>query len=212
MAPFGRFCDAATIASAHRFQRQVHVREPSGRHLDPHRALLAAGDEDARHPRQLRQFRRQHAVGKVVDFAGGDDLGGQRQRDHGEAGRVGFPVERWQEPFRQIAAGGVDRGLHRAGRGVEIHRQIELGDDVGAAGAAERGHLDDAGDQADGALERLRQRGCHGVRAGARQRRIDLDGRSLDRRQGCDRQPQIGDAGRAAARRSSAARSQPAEG
>ena len=49
---------------------------------------------------------------------------------------------------------------------------------------ARRGHLRDAGDLCELALQRLRHRGRHGFRAAAGQARGNLDGREVDLRQG----------------------------
>ncbi len=85
------------------------------------------------------------------------------------------------------------RGLHRAGGGIDVAFKVELDVDLGAAGGAERRHLDNAGDGAELPLQRLRHGGGDGVGAGARQTGPDADGRAIDVRQGGDRQTRIGD-------------------
>jgi len=66
---------------------------------------------------------------------------------------------------------------------------------VTAAGSqiARRRHLGDAGNLGELPLQRLRHRGRHGFRAGARQAGGDLDSREVDLRQRGDRQQRVGD-------------------
>ena len=72
-----------------------------------------------------------------------------------------------RQRLRQLAAGGGDRGLHVLRGGIDVAVEVELQRDRGRPERAGRGHLRDAGDLGELALERRRDRGGHGVRAGA---------------------------------------------
>ena len=100
---------------------------------------------------------------------------------------------RARQVLGQLAGGGVDRGLDVVGGGVDIAVEIELHGDRGRAERARRGHLRDAGNLGDLALERLGDRGGHRLRRGAGQRGADRNGGKVDLRQRRDRQQRIGD-------------------
>src|ERR1700751_5864079 len=76
-----------------------------------------------------------------------------------------------------------DRGLDILRRAVDIARQVELDRDRAVAERAARRHLRDARDLPELPLQRLRDRGCHDLGAGAGQLRGDQDRREIDLRQ-----------------------------
>ena len=81
----------------------------------------------------------------------------ERQDDRRRIGRIDLAVRRVaRQVRRQLAARGVDRGLHVAGGRVDVARQIELQHDARAAQPARRRHLGHAGNAAELALERRR--------------------------------------------------------
>ena len=112
----------------------------------------------------------------------------------GEVGRVDLAVGRRRgQVLRQLAAGGVDRGLHVVGGAVDVAVEVELDRDRRRSEITRRRHLRDAGNLRELALERLRHRGGHGFRAGAWQAGGDLDGRKIHLRQRRHGQQRIGD-------------------
>ena len=84
-----------------------------------------------------------------------------------------------------------DRGLNILCRRVDSAIQIELKGDVGFADLTSGGHVLDAGDGREFALERSGDGRCHcvGIRAG--QRRLDANSRVLDLRQIADGQVEV---------------------
>ncbi len=109
-------------------------------------------------------------------------------------GRVDLPIgRRIRQVFRQLPGGGVDGALNVVGGGVDVAIEFELNGDRGYAERTRRGHLRDARYLGDLALERLRDRGGHGVRGRARQRSRDRDRRKVDLRQRRDGQRRKGD-------------------
>ncbi len=97
------------------------------------------------------------------------------------------------ESRRQRAAGRVDRRLHVARRAVDVAVEIELQHDARRPERAGRGHLGDAGDAPERALERHGDGRGHGFGTRARQRRRHRDGREVDPRQRRDRKQAEGD-------------------
>ena len=81
----------------------------------------------------------------------------------GRVGGVGLAVAGiLRQVRRQLAARGVDGGLHVARGGIDVAIEIELESDRGRAERAGRGHLVDAGDASELALERRGNGGGHG--------------------------------------------------
>ena len=116
---------------AHVFHGQTHGGEP--RRIDAHAdgGLLGTGDRDIGNPVDLRQALGDHAVGRVVDFAGLHRLGCQRQDQDRRRRRVGFAECRQRRQVSgQIAQRGVERGLHVARGTLDAAAQIKLHGDA----------------------------------------------------------------------------------
>ena len=137
--------------------------------LDADGRLLLAADDDLGDAGDLRNLLRHDRVGKIVD-------GRERQRvrmggqdEDRRIRRIDLAIGRRRgQRGRQLAAGGGDRGLHVLGGRVDVAVEIELQRDGGRAEHADRGHLSDAGNLSEPALERRRHGRCHGVGTGAR--------------------------------------------
>ncbi len=96
-----------------------------------------------------------------------------------------------RSPGRSVSAA-LMRGLHVARGGVDVAGEIELDGDARRAQRAARRQLGHAGDLAEPALERGRDRRRHGLGIGARPAGGDVDGRKIHRRHAGDRQEAVG--------------------
>ena len=174
-----------------RGKRGPHVLKPDSvfveRHrvqFDPNRRQRAAADRHLADAVDLRQGRRQHGRGGVVDLARGERLRSQRQDGDRRVGRVYLAIARiGPQARRQVGACRVDRRLHVARGAVDIAIQIELQGDAGRAERARRGHLGHIGDNPEMTLQRRRHRLRHRLGAGAGHLREDRDRREIDLRQ-----------------------------
>ena len=156
---------------------------------DPDRGLDAAADADLADAGNLRDLLREHRVRRLEHLRQRQRLRAQREDQDRRVARIDLAVVRPRRQVRrQIAAGGVDRGLDVARRALDVAVEPELDRDARRAERAHRGQLADAGDPADPALERHRDGGRHRVRARAGQRRVDVDRREVDFRQRADGQ------------------------
>ncbi len=170
------------------FQRQALGDQLGGIDLDPDRWLLLTADDDLRDAGNLADLLGKLGVDGVADRGQRQRLRGCRQQHDRRVRRVDLAIGRRRgEALRQLAAGGVDGSLDVVGGAVDRAVEVELDGDRCRAEIARRGHLRDAGDLRELALQRLRDRGRHCLRAAARERRGDLDGREVDLRQWRDR-------------------------
>src|SRR5580704_2166934 len=107
-----------------------------------------------------------------------------REQQNGNVRRIDFLIgRRRRQRLRQRLRRHRDRRLHVLRRGIDVTFEIELDDDGRGAERTLRRHLGDAGDLAELLLERGGDRGRHGLGAGARPGRRDLNGREVDLRQ-----------------------------
>ena len=119
------------------------------------------------------------------------------EREDGRVGRVDLGVDgRVGQVLREVGVGGVDGGLHVLLGDVDGLGERELERDDGAATGGDGGHLLQAGDLAELALERTGDGLRHDVGAGAGIVGLDLDDRVVDLRQRGDRQLQLRDEAR----------------
>ena len=119
---------------------------------------------------------------------------GQRERHDGRVGGVHLAVDRRVgQVLGQEGVAGVDGGLHILLGDVDGLVEGELQRDDGAAAGGGGGHLGEAGDLAELALQRAGDGAGHDLRAGAGVEGLDLDDGVIDLRQRRDRQLQIGD-------------------
>ena len=180
--------------AAHVLQRQALGDELGRIDLDADRGLLLAADDDLGDAGDLADLLRELGVDGVADRGQRQRVRRRRQQQDRRVRRVDLAIGRRRgQVFGQLAAGGVDRGLHVVGGGVDRAVEIELDGDRSRAEIAGRGHLRDAGNLRELALQRLRDRRGHGLRAAAGQAGGDLDGRKIDLRQRRHRQQRIGD-------------------
>ena len=125
-------------------------------------------------PSTCASFLREDGIGSVIDLGGRNVVRSEREKQNGSVGGIHFAIGRLAGKIGgKLAARGVDGGLHVASGGVDIAIEIELQSDVGGAEAARGGHLRDAGDAAELALERSGDGGGHGLRTGAGQTGAD---------------------------------------
>ena len=175
-------------------QRQALGDEFRRVDLDPDGRFLLAADDDLGDAGDLADLLGELGVDGIAHGGQRQRVRRRRQQQDRRVRRIDLAIGRRRgEVFRQLAAGGVDRGLHVVGGGVDRAVEVELDRDRGRPEIAGRGHLRDAGDLRKLALQRLRDRRGHGFRAAAGQGGGDLDGREVDLRQRCYRQQRIGD-------------------
>ena len=124
----------------------------------------------------------------------GDGVRGEREDEDRRVRRIDLAIGGVGGKVRgQLRAGGVDGRLHIARGAVDVAVEIELEDDAGGSGAGGRGHLIDAGDAGELALERRGDGGGHGLGVGAGQRCADGDDGVLDLGQRGDGKKFVGD-------------------
>ena len=157
--------------------------------LQDHRRLLLTPDADQSHSINPRHLLGEDDVGVVVDLIERQGVGTEREDHDRRVGRVDLAQGRLgRQVAGELAAGGVDRRLDLLEVVAELLRKLELQGDAGRPVGARRGHLGDAGDQRELTLERGGDIRRHGLGAGAREVRADLDGGVVDVRQGGHRQ------------------------
>ncbi len=179
---------------AHVFQAEIHIGQLGRIDLDADGRLLLAGDGDDADTGHAADLLRHDSVGEIVDRGPRQRVRGHRQQQDRRVGRVDLAVaRRVGKVLRQLAGSRVDGGLHILGGGVDIAVEIELQDHIHAAQAGRGQHLRHAGNLRELAFERRGHRGRHGLRIGAGQAGIDLDGGEIDLRQLGDGQQRKGD-------------------
>src|SRR5262249_29220193 len=123
--------------------------------LDAHRRLLLAANVDLGDAGDLVEMLHQNIFGVIVDLGQRHQVGGQGEDQNGRVRRVDLAIGRrrrqvlWQLPARR-----VDRRLDVLCRAVDVARQVELNGDRAVAEDAARGHLGDAWDLPELALQR----------------------------------------------------------
>src|SRR6185312_2613451 len=99
---------------------------------------------------ELRDLLREDGVARLEDLRQRQRLRAQRVDEDRRVGGVDLAVARAERQVgRQVAAGGVDGGLHVARGGLDVAIEIELQRDRCGAQRRRRGHLVDAGDAAE---------------------------------------------------------------
>ena len=116
--------------------------------------------------------------------AGGNVAGSQREQHDRRIGRIDLAIGGLPGKIGgKLAASGVDGGLNVARGGVDVAIEIKLKNDAGGTEAARGGHLRDAGDASELALERRSDGRGHGFRARAGETSANRDGWKIDLRQ-----------------------------
>jgi hypothetical protein len=165
------------------FQIQPISRQRRGIGLNAHRRFLAAADADQSHAGQLGNLRRQPGVRKVFDLGERKVLGSKGQGQNGRVGRIVFAVNRRSGKVgRQVGSRSIDGLLHFLLSYINAQAEVELQRDDRTAIGARGGHLLQSGHLAELPLQRSGYRRGHHIRAGARVKRDDLDGRVIDLR------------------------------
>ena len=179
---------------AHLLEADAELAHQRGVELRAHGGARAAAHEHLADAVDLGELLRQDRVRGVVDAADRHGVRREREDHDGRVRRVDLPVGRIvRQVRRQLAARGIDRGLHVAGRRVDAPVQVELQHDRGGPEEARGGHLGHAGDAPELALQRRRHRRGHRLRARAGQGGLHLDDRELDLGQRRHRQQSIRD-------------------
>ena len=98
-----------------------------GVQLDAHAGQRAAAHRHLSHAADLRQALRHDGGGRVVHVALIQHIGGEGEHEDGRIGRIHLAVGGIVgQVGGQIAAGGVDGGLHVARGGIDVAVEIEL--------------------------------------------------------------------------------------
>src|SRR5262249_29572067 len=133
---------------------------------------------------ELGELLREYGRGGVVHPSAVKGVGGERQYHDRRVGGIDLAVDRVVgKPRRQLAARGVDGGLHVARGAVDVAGEIELQRDPGRAERGGGGNLRHARNAPEGPLERRRDGGRHGLRARAGQLDLHRDRGEIHLRQ-----------------------------
>ena len=184
MMPSG--ASALALAIAVRTSSMLSPIDDELHRIDAHAdgRLLGAGDRHLRHAVDLRDALGDDGVGRVVEVARRQRLGGQRQDQDGRGRRVRLAEPRQRRHVgRQVGRGGVEGGLHvraapsmlrlRANWMVMRVEPSELTEVISLTPAISPSR------RSSGAATR----GRHGLGVGAGQAGSDADGGELDRGQ-----------------------------
>ena len=158
-------------------QRRVDLVDPDllrlqlvGIDLDAHGVLGRALHVDLRHAGHHRDARRQHVLRVFVHLRHVEGVRRQVDLQDRLVGRVLLAERRRRrQRRRQQRHRRGDGGLHVGDRAVDVAVQVERQRDVGAARAAARRHLVDAGNRRELPFERAGDRRRHRDRIAARQ-------------------------------------------
>ena len=149
---------------ANRIQTDAQLVQQGWIEFRAHRRLSAAAYEYLADPFDLRQLLRQNRVRGVVHAWQGEDVRSESYDQNRRIRRIHFPIIRITRQIgRELAASSVDGGLHVAPRGIDVATEVELQHDVGRSQLTRRGHLVDAGDSSELALQRRRDSRSHGL-------------------------------------------------
>ena len=134
--------------------------------LHTHRRLLLPADVNQSDAMNLRDLLRENILGVIVRFGKRRRVRGHRQDEDRRIRRVILAIVRRRGQIcGEPPAGRRDRSLDVLRRGVDVPVQLELNVNLGIAKRIDRGELDDAGDLTELLLERVCDRGGHGLRA-----------------------------------------------
>ena len=174
-------------------ERNVARRGGGRIDLHTHGEFLRAIDGHLRDAAQLRQLRRDHGLGVIVDRRQRHGIGPHAEEQHREVARIDLAEERRRGHLdRQAALRHRERGLHIERGAIDIAAEVELNGDRGVAERGRRRHRRNAGDGRQLPLDRRGDRRGPGLGACARQRGDDADGREVNGGQRRHRQKAIG--------------------
>ena len=141
----------------------------------------AASDADLADALYLRKLLHDDGGSDVIHFFGTVLIGGEAEDHDGRVGGIDFAIGGiGRQVGGQIRARGVDGGFDVARGAVDIATEIELNGDGGAAERAGGGHLRDAGNVAELALERSGDGRGHNFGAASGQTGTDGDGGEIN--------------------------------
>ncbi len=175
----------------HRAQRRPQRLQPNavgtelhGVGLDTDGGTGTAADKALANPRYLGDLLLQYRVGGIVDLRPAQLIRGECQNHDRRVGRVGLK-ETWvlRQVGGQLRTRRVDGSLHVTRGAIDVAVEVELQGDIAATERARRGHLRDAGDASELALQGCCNGRGGGLRAGAGQLCLHIDGGELNLRQ-----------------------------
>ena len=177
----------------HLLQRQVAGGELGRVDLDADRRMLLTVDRHLGDAGHLGDLLGHEIIGIVVDGRERQGVGlGSENQDRGIGGIDLLVARRRRHVARQCLFGHCDRRLNVLGCRINVAAELELYRYRSGVQRAHRSQLGDPGDLPELALQRCGDRGGHGLRAGALQRRVHLNGGKIDLRQGRDREERNG--------------------
>ncbi len=180
---FGRIGGDVAQHQAHVFQSQFPGRQLLRIELHAHGRLLLTADKHESDARDLRKLLRENVFRVVVRLNQRRGIRCYREdEDRGIGGIIFAVIGRHSQICWQPPPGRSDRRLHILCRRVDVPVQLELDVDLGVAECVDRRELDDTRDLAELLFERVRNRCSHGLGAGARKLRRNLDRREVDLR------------------------------
>ena len=141
------------------FEADAHRGKLLGIDLDADRRLLLSEDVDLGDPGDLADVLDQDIFRIVIHRRDRQRVGMDGEDQDRRIGRIDLSViGRRRKVLRQLAAGGIDRGLDVARGRIDVAVEVELHRDRADAEHAGRGHLRDAGNLRELPLERRRNR------------------------------------------------------
>ena len=147
-----------------------------GIRLHPHGRPLTTTYADQADAGKLGDFLCQCGVRQIFHLYQRQSGRSDRQRQNRGIGGIDLAVNRGVgKPLGQQVGGGIDFRLHFLLRHINAQVQIELQGDYGAPERTGRGHLEQAGNLTEVALQRSGDRGAHHFRAGSRIKCLDLN-------------------------------------
>src|SRR5205085_9009912 len=144
-------------AFANLFEADAVAVDEIGIDGDTDSGTRAAPTENLANTFDLRQFLSNDGIRGVINLCRRNIGGRKGEKNNRSVGGIYLAITGLIRKIgRELAACGVDSGLHVSGGGVDITIQIKLKNDAGIAEAAGRSHLRNASDAAELPLERSR--------------------------------------------------------
>ena len=170
-------------------QRKPHAAELGGIDFHAHGRERASAHAHLPDALDLRKLLLDDRGSCVVQLGAVVFVRGESEDHDRRVGRIDLAIRRiGGKVGRQERSRGIDTCLHVACGAIDVAAEVELQRDGGGAERTRGGHLGEARDVAELALQRSGDGRCHDLRAGARQARANGDGRKIDLRQRGDRE------------------------
>ena len=175
-------------------QREAHAAELRGIDFHAHGRERASAHAHLPDALDLRKLLLDDGGSRVVQLGAVVFVRGEPEDHDGRVGRIDLAIRRiGGKVGRQERSRGIDTCLHVARGEIDVAAEVELQRDGRGAERTRRGHLGEARDVAELALQGSGDGRCHDLRAGARQARGNGDGRKINLRQRRDREHREGD-------------------